>query len=218
MLHQAHTNCSKQASFSKLLIIQLKIKILSEGLWQQILYQNLRNLSNYWSVKQSRGLFLFKRNEKQNRKGTLTPKMPFAAKFSCCATIDFNSILKYFPRGLWWLILYQNLWNLSNYWSVKQSRGLFLFKRNEKKNRKGTLTPKMRVTARFSCCATIDFNSILKYFPRGLWWYILYQNLWNLSNCWSVKNRFYRNFTECSINHRPVLRPVHGQFPFIQNW
>ena len=49
--------------------------------------------------KKSRGLFLFKRNEKRNRKGTLTPKMPFAARFSCCATIDFNSILKYFPRG-----------------------------------------------------------------------------------------------------------------------
>jgi len=31
MLHQAHTHCSKQASFSKLVIIQLKIKILSEG-------------------------------------------------------------------------------------------------------------------------------------------------------------------------------------------
>ena len=30
MLYEAHTNCSKQASFSKLLIIQLKIKILSE--------------------------------------------------------------------------------------------------------------------------------------------------------------------------------------------
>jgi len=30
MLHQAHTNCSKQASFSKLVITQLKIKILSE--------------------------------------------------------------------------------------------------------------------------------------------------------------------------------------------
>ena len=26
--------------------------------------------------KKSRGLFLFKRNEKKNRKGTLTPKMP----------------------------------------------------------------------------------------------------------------------------------------------
>jgi len=46
------------------------------------------------------GLFFFKRNEKKNCKGTLTPKMPFAARFSCCATIDFNSILKYFPRGL----------------------------------------------------------------------------------------------------------------------
>jgi len=27
--------------------------------------------------KKSRGLFLFKRNEKKNRKGTPTPKMPF---------------------------------------------------------------------------------------------------------------------------------------------
>jgi len=44
-------------------------------------------------VKKSRGLFLFKGNEMQNCKGTLTPKMPFAARFSCCATIDFNSIL-----------------------------------------------------------------------------------------------------------------------------
>jgi len=26
--------------------------------------------------------------------------MPFAARFSCCATIDFNSILKYFHRGM----------------------------------------------------------------------------------------------------------------------
>jgi len=50
----------------------------------------------------------------------------------------------------------------------KKSWGLLLFKRNEKKNRKGTLTPKMRFVARFSCCAAIDFNSILKYFPRGL--------------------------------------------------
>jgi len=52
--------------------------------------------------KKSRGLFLFKRNEKKNRKGTLTPKMPYAVRFSCCTTIDFNSILNYIPRGLWW--------------------------------------------------------------------------------------------------------------------
>jgi len=31
MLYQAHTNCSKQASLSKSVIIQLKSKILSEG-------------------------------------------------------------------------------------------------------------------------------------------------------------------------------------------
>jgi len=41
------------------------------------------------------------------------------------------------------------------------------FKRNEKKNRKDTLTPNMHFTARFSCCATIDFNSTSKYFPSG---------------------------------------------------
>jgi len=46
------------------------------------------------------GVFLFKRNDMKNCKGTLTPKMPFAARFSCCSTIDFNSILKYIPRGL----------------------------------------------------------------------------------------------------------------------
>jgi len=46
-----------------------------------MLYQNLWNLSNYWSVKKSWGLFLFKRNDMKNRKGTLTPKMPFAVRF-----------------------------------------------------------------------------------------------------------------------------------------
>jgi len=49
--------------------------------------------------KKSRGLFLSKRNEMKNCKGTPTPKMPFAARFSCCVTIDFNSILQYFSRG-----------------------------------------------------------------------------------------------------------------------
>jgi len=115
-------------------------------------------------VKKKRGLFLFERNEKKNRRGTPTPKTPFAARFSFCATVDFNSILKYFPKGLWLQILYQNLWNLSNYWIVEKSRGLFLLKRNEKKNRRGTLTPKMPFSARFSFCATVDFISILKYF------------------------------------------------------
>ena len=50
--------------------------------------------------KKIAGLFLFERNEKKNRRGTLTPKTHFAARFSFCATVDFNSILKYFPRGL----------------------------------------------------------------------------------------------------------------------
>jgi len=42
------------------------------------------------------GLVLFQRNEKLNRKDTLTHKIPFAARFSCCATIH----LKYIPRVL----------------------------------------------------------------------------------------------------------------------
>ena len=50
--------------------------------------------------KKIAGLFLFERNEKKNRRGALTPKMPFAARFSFCATVDFNSILKYFRKGL----------------------------------------------------------------------------------------------------------------------
>jgi len=50
--------------------------------------------------KKIAGLYLFKHNEKKNRKGALTPKMPFADRFSCCATFHFNSILKYFPMGL----------------------------------------------------------------------------------------------------------------------
>ena len=149
---------------------QFNIKILSEEVMMTNFISKVWNLSNNWYVKKSRGLFLFKRNEKKYCKGTLTPKMHVAARFSCCATIDFNSILKYISRGLWWQMLYQNVWNLSIYWSVKKSRRLFLFKRNEKKNRKGTLTPKMPLPARLLCCATIDFNSILKYFPRRLWW------------------------------------------------
>ena len=33
--------------------------------------------------KIAKGLFLFKRNYIKNCKGALTPKMPFAARFSC---------------------------------------------------------------------------------------------------------------------------------------
>jgi len=45
-------------------------------------------------MKNLRGLFLFKRNEKSNGKGTLTPKMPFAARFSCCAMVVLTSPVK----------------------------------------------------------------------------------------------------------------------------
>jgi len=60
--------------------------------------------------------------------------MPFASRFSCCSTIDFNSTLKYFPRGLWQQILYQNVRNLSNYWSVKKFAGvIFVWTKLEEK-------------------------------------------------------------------------------------
>ena len=90
MLYQAHINC---------LIIQLQIKILSEGVMITNFISKCLKFIQLLICKTSSGLFLLKRNEKKNRKGTLTPKMPFAARFSCCATIDFSSILKYFPRG-----------------------------------------------------------------------------------------------------------------------
>jgi len=100
MLHQAHTNCSKKASFWKFVIIQLKIKILSEGVMTTYFISESWEFIQLLICKKSRGLFLFERNEKKNRKSTLTPKMPLVARFSWCATIDFSSMLKYFPRGL----------------------------------------------------------------------------------------------------------------------
>jgi len=55
---------------------------------------------------------LFKRNKKKNRKGTLTPKMPFAAGFSCCAMVVLMSPVKcLFPTlqvcTLWFVALFQ---------------------------------------------------------------------------------------------------------------
>jgi len=62
--------------------------------------------------KKSRGLFLFKRNEKKIGKGTLTPKVPFAARFSCCAMVVLASPVKcLFPTlqvwNLWLVALFQ---------------------------------------------------------------------------------------------------------------
>jgi len=88
--------------------------------------------------------------------------MRFVARFLCCATIDFNSILKYFPRGYDNKFYIKIFGYLSNYWSVKKSRGLFLFKRNEMKNCKGTLTPKMSFAAIFSWCAMVVLMSPVK--------------------------------------------------------
>jgi len=63
-------------------------------------------------VKKSRGLFLFKRNEKKNCKGTLTAKMAFAARFSCCVMVVLTSPVKcIFPTlqvcPLWLVALFQ---------------------------------------------------------------------------------------------------------------
>ena len=56
---------------------------------------------------------MFKRNEKKNRRGTLTPKMPFAAKFPCCAMMVLSSPVKcLFPTlqvcTLWLVALFQH--------------------------------------------------------------------------------------------------------------
>ena len=74
--------------------------MLSEGVMMINFISKSSEFIELLICKKSRRLFLFKRNEKKNRRGTLAPKMPFAERFSCCATIDFNSIFKYFPRGL----------------------------------------------------------------------------------------------------------------------
>jgi len=63
-------------------------------------------------VKKSRWLFLPKRNETKNCQGTLTPKMPFAARFSCCAMVVLTSPVKFiFPTlqvcPLWLVALFQ---------------------------------------------------------------------------------------------------------------
>jgi len=62
--------------------------------------------------EKTRWLFLFKRNEKKNGKGTLTPKMLFADKFSCCAMVALTSPVKcFFPTvqvcTLWLVALFQ---------------------------------------------------------------------------------------------------------------
>ena len=74
----------------KSVIIQLQIKILSEGVMMTNFISKSSEFIKLLICKKSRGLFLFKRNEKKNHRGTLTPKMPFADRFSCCATIDSN--------------------------------------------------------------------------------------------------------------------------------
>jgi len=77
---------------------QFNIKILSEGVTITNFISKSLEFIELLICKKVAGLILFERNEKKNCKDNLTPKMPFAARFSCCATIDFNSILKYFPK------------------------------------------------------------------------------------------------------------------------
>jgi len=108
---------------------QFNIKILPEGVMVIYFISKYLEFIQLLICKKSRGYFCL--NKMKNRKGTLKPKLHFASRFSCCATIDFNSILKYFPSWLSQQILYQNLRNLSSHWCVKKSRGLFLFKQRE---------------------------------------------------------------------------------------
>jgi len=79
---------------------QFNIKILSEGVMMINFISKSLEFVELLICEKIAGLFLFKRNEMKNCKATITPRMPFAVRFSCCATIDFNSILKYFPSSL----------------------------------------------------------------------------------------------------------------------
>jgi len=109
---------------------------------------------------------LFKRNEKKNRKGTLTPKMPIAAGFSCCVTIDFNQCKNTFRGGYGDKCICKSSEFILLLTCKKIAEVIFVSTKREEKSQRYSNT-KMPFAARFSCCATIDFNSILKYFPRG---------------------------------------------------
>jgi len=99
MLYQAH-NSSKHTTFSKLVIIQWKIKTLSEGVMISFYTKIFRiyRTSDLWKICWC----YFCLNEMRRKIAKpiyLTSQMPFAARFSVCATIDFNSILKCFRGG-----------------------------------------------------------------------------------------------------------------------
>jgi len=86
---------------------------------------------------------LFKRNDKKNRKSTPTPKMPFAARFSCLLDYRFQFYIKILSEELMMINFTSKSLEFVQLLICKKTRGLFLFKRNEQKNRRGTLTPKM---------------------------------------------------------------------------
>jgi len=141
---------------------QFNINILSEGVMITNFISKSFEFIELLICEKIAGLFLLKRNDMKNCKGTLTSKMPFAARFSCCATVDFNSILIYFPRG------YDNKFYIKIFGIyrtidlLKIGGVLFLFKRNDMKNCKGALTPKMPFAARLSCCAMVVLTSPVK--------------------------------------------------------
>jgi len=79
---------------------QYNMKILSEAVMITNFISKFSEFIELLICEKIAGVIFVWTKWEENGKGTLTPKMPFAARFSCCATIDFNSILKYFPGGL----------------------------------------------------------------------------------------------------------------------
>ena len=100
MLYQTHKNCIKQTTFWKVVIIQRRIRILSQRVMIINFISSSLEFIDLLICEKIAGVIFVQTKWKKNRKDTLTPKMPFADRFSCCATIDFNSISNYFPGGL----------------------------------------------------------------------------------------------------------------------
>jgi len=91
---------------------QFNIKVYSEGLMITNFISKSLECIKLLICEKIAGLFLFKRNQKKNCKSTLTPKMPFAARFSCCAMVVLTSPVKcVFPTlqvcTLWLVALFQ---------------------------------------------------------------------------------------------------------------
>ena len=139
------------------------------GLWWSILYQNLCNLSNYWTVKKSRRGISVQTKCKEKSQRYSDTKNVFRCQILVLLDYWFQFNIEVLSEGVRITNFISQSLEFIELLICEKIAGLFLFKRNYMKNCKGALTPKMPFAARFSCCSTIAFNSILKYFPWGLW-------------------------------------------------